>query len=109
MSPASPSVRIELFARTRPPRKLIVLASGRGLPPGNRVRWPKSVGLTTVTFAATERAVRGTPQRPAIGKVRLVFESREGAPQIPAASRVSVMRQGVSVKKLNGPLQPVST
>ena len=59
-------------------------------PPAKTERMPAAVGLTTVTFAATEMAVDGMPQRPTTGRTS-VCEAPRG---IPPAGPVGVARVG---------------
>ena len=46
-------------------------------PPAKTERVPVADGLTTVTFAATEIAVEGMPQRPATGRISVWAFARQ--------------------------------
>ena len=66
-------------------------------PPAKTERLPVADGETTVTFAATERAVEGMPQRP-VTWTTAVCDAASGAPPVgPAGSRVSAIRHGTIV------------
>jgi hypothetical protein len=65
--------------------------------PGKIWKTPLAVGLTAVMFTTTDVAFAGTPQLPAIGKVRTWEGDITGPPREPFAFRVSTTRQGVKV------------
>ena len=96
--------RTALFARVLWTPKLMAVAVGihaDAVSPGQTRRFPAAPVWVTVRFTATARAVAGTLQTPAIGKTRLEGPvARAGPPQVPAALRVSITRQGATVRRL---------
>src|SRR5258707_5044789 len=96
-APAAPIGGPMLLARTGPGWKLIVGLVGGAPPAARNDRKPPLCGLTTVTLAETATAPVETPHWPLASNGRLLCAASAGAPNGPAAARVSSRRQGGTV------------
>src|SRR6187402_1462601 len=92
-APSVESISMELVARVWPAEKLTTLVPmGKALP-GKTWKLPTALEPTEVTLTAIALAPAGTPQKPAIGKVRTWEGDSTGPPREPFALRVSTTRQ----------------
>src|ERR1700726_693637 len=96
-APAVPSSMTALLARVWPAAKLSVEAKGIAAPAGPRTRKPGTGAATTVRLAETAMARVEMPHWPAASKARVPEAGIPGAPNGPAAFRVSTRRQGGTV------------
>src|SRR5580698_10680376 len=97
ISPPIPVGTIAAFAVAVPVEELSVETTGCACPAGHTVRNPRLLCGTAVMLSEYAWTVDGTPHvLDSRGNARPTPPVREGAPNGPAAVRVSAIRHGVS-------------